>query len=119
MTKMARKKKTGGRQPGTPNKKTVELQEIASKFQYHPFEIMMMYAHRDHKALGLPEYKIVGYSQDGSPIEALSISAELQQKSAKDANEYLAPKRKAIEHTGKDGEKLFSYEDYIKSMNKG
>lgn len=109
-------KKTGGRKKGVPNEKTRELEEISKKFKYHPFEIMMMFAVRDHKALGLPEYKVVGYSVTGEAIEALSISAELQQKSARDANEYLAPKRKAIEHTGKDGDKLINYEDYLKTL---
>jgi hypothetical protein len=109
--------KTGGRQKGTPNKATEELQEIARKFKYHPFEIMMMYAHRDHKALGLPEYTTIAVTESGERIEKLTISPELQEKSAKDANEYLAPKRKAVEHTGKNGEKLFSIEDYLRSKN--
>jgi len=38
-------------------------------------------------------------TKDGSTFEELTISPELRQKSAKDACEYLFPKRKAIEHS--------------------
>ena len=105
-----------GRQKGTPNKKTVELMELTEKLGCNPFEMLLLFAKGDHEALGLPEVTVVSVTESGEPIERLTISPELRQKSAKDACEYLFPKRKAVEVTGKDGEKLFSYEDYLKSL---
>lgn len=90
----------GGREKGTPNKTTQELHDLARELDCDPFKILLLFAKRDYAALGLPEYtmKVVGRGEDSIEIEELTISPELQQKSAKDAAEYLYPKRKAIEH---------------------
>ena len=98
--------------------RTVELFEIAQEEGCNPYRVLLWFAKGDYKALGLPEYqsRVIGKGKDQEMIEELTISPELRQKSAKDACEYLFPKRKAIEHTGKDGEKLFSYEDFLKTL---
>lgn len=108
----------GGREKGTLNKATQDLHDKAKELGVDPFEILLLFAKRDHEALGLPEYtmKVVGRGEDSIEIEELTISPELQQKSAKDACEYLHPKRKAIEHkletdTGK------SLEEYLSGLN--
>lgn len=92
--------------------------ELAEKHDCNPFEILILFAKRDYAALGLPEYtmKVVGRGEDSIEIEELTISPELQQKSAKDAAEYLYPKRKAVEHkieadTGK------TLEEFISGLN--
>lgn len=105
--------KTGGRTKGTPNKTTQELMDIADKLECNPFEVLIHFAKGDFEALGYPKEKVVAISENGEEIRAPSISPELRQKSAKDACEFLFPKRKAIEHTGKDGEKL-SIEQFLK-----
>jgi hypothetical protein len=96
--------KTGGRKAGTPNKETLQLLEIAEKHGCNPFEVLILFAKRDHVALGLPEYtiKVIGKGENATEIEELTISPELQQKSAKDAAEYLYAKRKAVEFRGED-----------------
>lgn len=92
-------KKTGGRKKGTPNKFTQDLHLIAQEMGVNPFQILLSFAIGDCEGLGLPETTAFG---------APTIPPELRQKSAKDACEYLFPKRKAIEHTGANGEDLFS-----------
>ena len=106
---------SAGRKKGTPNKQTQTLQEIAERNECDPFEVLIWFAKRDYVSLELPEWTD-RIGKDGAFVREATISPELQQKSAKDACEYLYPKRKAIEHTGKDGEKLFTYEDYLKNL---
>lgn len=105
----------GGRTKGTPNKTTQDLHEIAERLECNPFEVLLHYAKGDFKALGYEEHQSM-VTKSGEVVMVLTITPELRQKSAKDACEYLFPKRKAIEHTGKDGEKLFTYEDYLKNL---
>ncbi len=86
---MATRQKTGGRQPNTPNKKTIEAQDKADKLGIDPFELLLYYAKRDHKKLG---YKSID-----------EISPELAASSASKACEYLLPKRKSVEVSGEMG----------------
>ena len=81
---MAYGKKTGGRQKGTPNKDTKALQDrIASKYPgWDPVEAMAEIA-RD---------------EQNDVMVRLAALKEIAQ--------YIHPKRKAIEHTGKDGAPL-------------
>jgi hypothetical protein len=89
-----------GRPKGVPNKRTQDLIEIAEKLECNPFEILLLFAKGDYEKLGYEKWH---YKQIGeNVVEELSISPELRQKSAKDACEYLFPKRKAVEHTFKD-----------------
>lgn len=110
-------KKTGGRAKGVANKITQELFDVAERLECNPFEVLLHYAKGDFEALGYEEYQIM-VTKTGETVTVLTIDPALRQKSAKDACEYLFPKRKAIEHTGKDGEKLFSYEDYLNMLEK-
>jgi len=77
-------KKAGGRTKGTPNKSTVELKDrIAEKFpDYDPVMAMVALAN----------------DQSADPIMRFNASKEVAQ--------YVHPKRKAIEHSGKNGEPL-------------
>lgn len=94
----------GGRKKGTPNKKTQALLEKAKELGVDPFEILLLFAKGDWKALGYdsPE-KVIAVTKDGQEVFSDRITAELRQKSAKDAAEYLYAKRKALEVTGEDG----------------
>ena len=72
---MAAGKKTGGRMPGTPNKKTQELQMRLLNVGCDPIEGMALLA----------------MDTNNSPELRGRMYAELAQ--------YIAPKRKAIEHS--------------------
>jgi hypothetical protein len=95
---MPKGQKLGGRIKGTPNKRTQTLLEIAEKNNCNPFEVLVWFASGDYESLGYLQTKTVT-TKDGSTFEELTISPELRQKSARDACEYLHPKRKAVEHT--------------------
>ncbi len=71
----------GGRQKGTPNKKTVQLKERAQRLGFDPFEMLLRVAKGDWQGLEL----------DGP------ISIELRVRAACEACKYLYPQRKAIE----------------------
>lgn len=105
-----------GSRKGVPNMRTQELFDIAQNLNCNPFEVLIHFASGDYEALGYTQTKTIT-TKDGSTFEEWTISPELRQRSAKDACEYLYPKRKAIEHTGKDGEKLLSIEDFILGKN--
>ncbi len=69
----------GGRAKGTPNKRTVEIQEKLAVLKCDPLEGMARLA----------------MDEDNSPELRGRMYAELAQ--------YIAPKRKALEHSGADG----------------
>jgi hypothetical protein len=97
-----------GSRKGIPNKRTSDLMDIIDKHDFHPFEALILYAKGDHEALNLPEYTVASITKEGEPIEKLTISPELRQKSAKDACEYLWNKKRAVEHSGPGGSDLLT-----------
>lgn len=115
--KVGDKKPQGaGRAKGTPNKQTQTLQEIAERNNCDPFEVLIWFAKRDYDSLHLPEW-IDKVGKDGAFIREATISPELQQKSAKDACEYLHPKRKALEHSGSIEGKSATLEEFLKQQS--
>lgn len=97
-----------GNPKGNKIKRSKEAEEVAERLGVNPFELLLLYAKGDFETLGLPQYTTVSVTKDGEPIDKLTIGAELRQKSAKDACDYLFPKLKSIEHTGQNGADLFS-----------
>ena len=95
MTKVAKKI---GRPLGVPNKRTADLLDIAQRLDCNPFEVLIHFAKGDFEALGYERHQI-RVTKDGGTEMELTISPELRQKSARDACEYLFPKRKALEHS--------------------
>lgn len=87
---MAIGQKTGGRVAGTPNKATADLRERLSTLGCDPIE-------------GLA--RIAGNSRTPVAVRARCF-AELAQ--------YVYPKRKALEHTGEDGNALHVEVTHIK-----
>lgn len=98
MTKVEKNStRKGGRAVGTPNKRTSDLLDIANRLDCNPFEVLILFAKGDYAALGYEEKERI-VTKD-SIVEKYTITPELRQRSAKDACEYLHPKRKAVEHT--------------------
>lgn len=73
--------KTGGRKKGTPNKATQDVQEKLDKLGLDPIE-------------GMARVGVMA-EKEGDLKLAGKMYAELSQ--------YIAPKRKSIEHSGQDG----------------
>jgi len=93
------KTKTGGRLKGTPNKRTQSLIERAEALGVDPFEVLLHVAKGDWKSLG---YK-TGTTEGpfGSKPERITLKDRMH--AAAEACQYIHPKRKAVELTGKGG----------------
>lgn len=79
-------KKFGGRSKGVPNRKTFDAVAIAEALECDPFEVLINFAKGDAPALG---YSV-----------AMEIPPEMRLQAAKEASQYLYPKRKSVEHSG-------------------
>jgi len=75
------RQRTGGRKKGTPNKKTLEIQERINALDYDPITTM------------------VKVSQQAMADENYALAGQM----AKELAQYVYPKRKAIEHTSEEG----------------
>lgn len=86
-----------GRPKGAKNRRTLAVDEIAARFEKDPLEILLMFAHRDWKALGYKSGQMKKITKDGVAVWVDVISPELQQVSAKDAAKFIHPQKKAID----------------------
>lgn len=89
--------RAGGRQKGTPNKRTSDLRAKAAELGVDPFEILLLYAKRDWKSLGFESATVVRATSKGETFDEDRITAKMQMDAAAEACQYLEPKRKAIE----------------------
>jgi len=99
----------GGRKRGVPNRQTRELRAL--------LEANGVDLEKDHPVLFLTRVYIGSFTmpvivtettEDGPQqvVRDLPATPELRVKCAAEVANYLEPKRKAIEHTGADGEPL-------------
>lgn len=95
---MAKGRKTGGRKKGSVNKKTLALAERAEALGVDPWEVLLLYCKGDWQALGYKSATFIRYTQAGAN-EEYTIPPDLRFKAVQEANEYLHPKRKALEIT--------------------
>lgn len=96
-----KKPKVGGRTKGTPNKKTILLEEKASELGVDLFEVICLFAKGDWKSLGYKEEKYMTQSNEHGDFYKYTIDPSVRAKCALEGANYLYPKRKAIEHSGK------------------
>ena len=116
---MPKGQKFGGRTKGTPNKKTSSVLEKCEQLGVDPIDVLLNFAKGDWKALGYDSpTHVTGYLPNGDPIVKERIPPELRQKSAKDASEYIHPKRKAIEMSGELATTPISIEQIVKERLK-
>jgi hypothetical protein len=99
-------KKTGGRQKGTPNKKTQDVMEVCERLGLNPIEVLARFALGDWNGLGYESAQIeVNHTEYGSVLK-YTIDPGVRSKCAAELASYIFPKRKAIEHSGPDGDPL-------------
>lgn len=83
---------------GIPNKRTVALAIRAKELGVDPFEILLLFAKGDWKALGYEAECYFSEKPDGAVKMGYVISPEMRVVAAKEAAKYLYPHRKSIEH---------------------
>lgn len=95
--------KTGGRQKGSLNRHTAEIDRIIDRLKCNPFEILCLFANGDWKALG---YKKGDKPEDPEPV----IEPGLRLRAAGEASKYIYPQKRELS-TGEEPIKII-IEDY-------
>lgn len=101
----------GGRAPGTPNKRSVETAERLAALGCDPIEAMAKIVIMDALKMAIEAGYIAADVAKADPVAAREKACalyppELRAKMASELAQYVAPKRKAIEHSGAGGEPL-------------
>ncbi len=97
--------KIGGREKGTPNKKSLEFQSILEKHNFNPGEALV--------EIYKKQMEIFNLMREKRPY-ALTNASILLEKAGVTVNnicQYVYPRKKAIEHSGEVGVKTFA--DFI------
>ena len=111
---MAKGKKTGGRAKGVLNKRTLLVDEIASRFELDPFEVLMMVAVGDWEALGFDSKTRVTVTSKGEAIEEDSVPLAQRVQAAKEAAKYLYAQKQSVAISTDDSGFKIIIEDYTK-----
>lgn len=96
MAKVKGAPKSGGRQKGTPNKRNFKVEEIAAKFSIDPFEVLMMVAAGDWKALGYEGPTRTSFAASGIEFEEPWIKLSDRVQAAKEAAKYLYSQKQSV-----------------------
>ncbi len=94
----------GGRKKGVPNKAVIPLREKAEKLGLDPFQMLLHFANANWEALGYSSPTETKYTARGEAYEVPLITPEHRLRALTELCQYLYPKLKAIEHTGKEAE---------------
>ena len=108
----------GGRGPGTPNKRNVDVLEALRAKKFNPLHPYLFWA---EVLAGRTLYVRTVINEMGVAVE-VKTKPTLDQRmaAAKELAQYVAPKLKAIEHSGKDGESLSEvFANAVKAMGAG
>ena len=100
-----------GRKAGTPNRRTVELMDALHAAGYDPEQdnpIVWMFKVYTGE-LTMPVATVIDKETGEREIEDVPLEPALRVKCMSEVAQYLFPKRKAVEVTGKDGEVLKVY----------
>jgi hypothetical protein len=86
-----------GRPKGSVNRRTKTIEEIAQANGVDPLDILMKFAKGDWQGLGYTKGTKTVYTEAGA-IEEDLIGPSERIQAAKEAAQYLYPKKKSIEH---------------------
>lgn len=94
-----------GRTKGTPNKRTVEVQERLASLGCDPIKAMALIVCQDALKLAVDAGYITQEAANEDPVGSRERACELyppelRAKMASELAQYVAPKRKAVEHSG-------------------
>ncbi len=90
-------KKTGGRAKGVKNRTVQVVEDLVTKLDVDPLEILMLFAKVDWKALGYDSASTIAYTSAGIEYEKLTITPEHRINAATSAVKYIYSQKKAIE----------------------
>lgn len=98
-----------GRPKGSPNKKTLEFQQVLAQHNFDP-AAQLIYIYQEQMAIF--EFRKKSRNKAGA-VEALGAA----EKTCNDICQYVYPKKKAIEHSGEVGVKTFA--DFMAASKSG
>lgn len=107
-------KKVGGRQKGTPNKRTKLVEETAARLGVDPFEVLCLFAMGNWEKLGYEAEMFFMEKPDGAVKAGYVITPEMRLKAAQEACKYLFSQKKAVEHSTSDEGFRMIIQDYTK-----
>lgn len=90
-------KKSGGRAKGVKNKTVQVVDDLVTKLDVDPLEILMLFAKGDWKALGYDSASTIAYTSAGIEYEKPTISTDNRINAATSAVKYIYSQKKAIE----------------------
>lgn len=106
--------KAGGRQKGTPNKDTLQLEDKAKALGCDVFETAIYFASGNWKALGYESEVYHMEKPDGAVTMGFVITPQMRLLAIKELLQYIYPKKKTVEvGTSSQGFKII-IEDYSK-----
>jgi hypothetical protein len=111
-------KKTGRRQKGIPNRKTVEMHQKCQELGVDPFEVLCFYASRNWKKLGYQSATVTKVLKDGGVIEVDRITSDQQIECAKELCQYLYAKKRSVDITAGEGEEGQGFKIVIQDYSK-
>lgn len=91
-----------GSRLGSPNQFKMDAQAKAKELGIDPFEILLLFAGEKWEELGYKSPEMQKVTKDGSAVFVDRIPPELRVQAAKEAAQYILPKRKALEFELKD-----------------
>jgi len=86
-----------GRPKGSKNKAVQVVEDLVTKLDVDPLEILMLFAKGDWKALGYKSESTIAYTSAGIEYEKLTITPEHRINAATSAVKYIYSQKKAIE----------------------
>ena len=102
------------RPKGSQNRRTRLIEEIASKFDLDPFEVLMMTLNGDWRGLGYESESRTSFTSAGIEFEEPAIKLSDRVAAAKEACKYLYAQKQAVAlSTGESGI-LIKVVDYTK-----
>lgn len=105
-----------GRGKGTPNKRTLMVNEVMQRVKVDPLEILAMFAAGDWKGLGYGNEMYFVEKPDGAVKMGYVIPPELRLSAAKEAAQYVYPKKKEEIKTEEEPFEVSSIEDRKKLL---
>ncbi len=100
------------RPKGSMNKRTAEADDICRRMKIDPFEILVLFAKGDWKALGYDSEKQQHFGKDGSISETYTITPETRMAAASKATPYVYATKKTPEQDQSDKLLKIILEDY-------